>query len=86
LGWLLLGFLIVLAGVAIAPVPGPGGVPVIALGLTVILRHSRGAKRLFIRAQRRWPRALTPVRRLLQRKAARRPLDADAPAFLLKAA
>ena len=93
LGWLLLGSLIVLAGLVIAPLPGPGGIPVIALGLTVILRHSRAARRLFIRAQRRWPRVLTPVRRFLQRKPARRPVAAPpapapaaAPAYVLKAA
>jgi hypothetical protein len=69
-GWVLLGLLVVLAGIVIAPIPGPGGIPVITLGMVVILRHSRSAKRSFIRAQRRWPRALSPVRRLLRTKPA----------------
>jgi hypothetical protein len=67
-GLLLLGVLIVLLGILIAPIPGPGGIPVIALGLVVILRNSYKAKRLFIRAQRRWPRWLTPIRKLMRKE------------------
>jgi hypothetical protein len=52
------------AGMAL---PGPGGLPVVALGLILVLRTSTGAKRLFIKAHRRWPRVLSPVRRLLRR-------------------
>ncbi|RYF90128.1 MAG: hypothetical protein EON95_17545 [Caulobacteraceae bacterium] len=62
-----LGFLIIVLGLLIAPLPGPGGVPVITLGLILVLRASYGAKRLFVKAVRRWPRALSPVRRLLRR-------------------
>lgn len=62
-----LGFLVIALGVLIAPLPGPGGVPVITLGLILVLRASTGAKRLFIKAYRRWPRQLSPIRRLLRR-------------------
>ncbi len=63
-----LGGVIVLAGVVIAPLPGPGGIPVIAVGLIVILRNSYKAKRMFVRAHRRWPRIVHPLRRLMRKE------------------
>jgi len=63
---LALGLLVVLLGIVIAPLPGPMGAPVMAVGLVLILRASPGAKRLFIRANRRWPRVVGPLRRLLR--------------------
>ncbi|WP_334163691.1 hypothetical protein [Phenylobacterium sp.] len=63
-----LGGLIVVAGVLIAPIPGPGGIPVIAVGLIVILRNSYKAKRVFVRAHRRWPKVVHPIRRLMRRE------------------
>jgi len=65
---LLLGLAIVLAGIAIAPLPGPGGVPVIVIGLMIVLRNSFRARRVFVRAQRRHPKMLFPIRRLLRRE------------------
>ena len=67
-GLVALGFLIVLLGILLSPIPGPGGIPVIALGLVVILRNSYKAKKMFVRAQLRWPRALSPLRRLLRKE------------------
>jgi len=67
-GLVALGSVIIVAGVVIAPLPGPGGIPVIALGLVVVLRNSYKAKRLFIRAQRRWPKTLHPMRRLMRKE------------------
>jgi predicted membrane chloride channel (bestrophin family) len=64
----LLGGVIVLAGILVAPLPGPGGIPVIALGLVVVLRNSYKAKRWFLRAQRRWPKVVHPIRRLMRRE------------------
>lgn len=61
------GVLVVLLGLLIAPLPGPGGIPVIALGLVLILRSSFWAKRQFIRAQYARPRYVYPFRRLLRR-------------------
>ena len=63
-----LGLVIVLAGIAIAPLPGPGGVPVIVVGLMIILRNSFRARRVFVRVQRRHPKMLFPIRRLLRRE------------------
>lgn len=63
-----LGVLVVVLGVLIAPLPGPGGLPVVALGLVLILRSSYWAKRQFIRAQYARPRWVYPVRRLLRRR------------------
>ena len=62
-----LGFVIILLGIIIAPLPGPGGIPVIALGLVFVLRNSYWAKRQFIRAQHKRPRYVYPFRRLLRR-------------------
>lgn len=67
-GLVTLGGLIMVAGVIIAPLPGPGGIPVMAVGLVVILRNSYKAKRMFVRSQRRWPKLLHPVRRLMRRE------------------
>jgi hypothetical protein len=62
-----LGLLIVLAGVAIAPLPGPGGIPVIVVGLMIILRNSFKARRQFVRFHHAHPRLVYPIRRLLRR-------------------
>ena len=62
------GLLVVLLGVLIAPLPGPGGVPVIAVGLMMILKGSYWAKRQFIRAQYARPRWVYPFRRLMRKK------------------
>lgn len=66
-GMMVLGVLVVILGLLIAPLPGPGGIPVIALGLVLILRSSYAAKRLFIRAQHARPRYVYPFRRLLRK-------------------
>jgi hypothetical protein len=66
--YMVAGVLVVILGILIAPLPGPGGIPVIALGLVLILRSSFWAKRQFIRAQHARPRYLYPFRRLLRRK------------------
>lgn len=67
IGGAALGWLVILLGILIAPLPGPGGIPVITVGLILVLRSSYAAKRWFIRAQHRFPKALTPIRRLLRR-------------------
>ncbi|MDO9474161.1 MAG: PGPGW domain-containing protein [Caulobacter sp.] len=63
-----LGVAIILLGIAIAPLPGPGGLPVIVVGLMVLLRNSFWAKRQFVRFQRAHPRTVFPIRRLLRRE------------------
>lgn len=62
-----LGIFVILLGILIAPLPGPGGIPVIALGLVLVLRSSYRAKRLFIRAQHARPRYVYPFRRLMRK-------------------
>jgi hypothetical protein len=63
-----LGILVALAGVLIAPLPGPGGLPVIVLGLMLILRNSFKARRQFVKFQRAHPKVVFPIRRLLRRE------------------
>ena len=48
------------------------GIIVLALGLTLVLRNSRWARRAFARAKRRWPRFGDLADRGLRRKSARR--------------
>jgi hypothetical protein len=67
LGLVLLGLLIVLLGFLIAPIPGPGGIPVIVLGLMIVLRNSFYARRQFVKIQRAHPKLIFPIRRLLRR-------------------
>ena len=66
-GLVVLGFLIILAGIAIAPLPGPGGIPVIVVGLMIILRNSFKARRQFVRLHHAHPRVISPIRRLLRK-------------------
>jgi hypothetical protein len=68
--WLLigLGLLIIAAGVLISPLPGPGGIPVIVLGLMLVLRNSFWARKQFIRVQKAHPKWVFPIRRLLRRE------------------
>jgi hypothetical protein len=66
-GMVLLGFAIIAAGVLIAPLPGPGGIPVIVVGLMIVLRNSFKARRQFVRLHRAHPKMLSPIRRLLRR-------------------
>ncbi|WP_317133974.1 PGPGW domain-containing protein [Brevundimonas huaxiensis] len=62
------GLFVVLLGILIAPLPGPGGIPVIAVGLMLILKSSFWAKRQFIRAQYAQPKWVYPFRRLMRKK------------------
>jgi hypothetical protein len=67
--WLLLGLggVLVVLGVLMAPLPGPLGLPVTLAGLVLILRNSFRLRRVFIKVQRRHPRFVFPLRRLLRR-------------------
>lgn len=66
-GLVLLGLAIIVFGIAIAPLPGPGGIPVIVVGLMIVLKNSFKARRQFVRLQRAHPKVLSPIRRLLRR-------------------
>jgi hypothetical protein len=68
LGLVVIGLLIVLTGVLIAPLPGPMGLPVVVVGLMIVLRNSFRARKQFIRFQRAHPKMIFPLRRLLRRE------------------
>jgi UDP-N-acetylmuramyl pentapeptide phosphotransferase/UDP-N-acetylglucosamine-1-phosphate transferase len=63
-----LGALIMVLGVAIAPLPGPMGMPLVVVGLMLILRNSFKARRQFVRFQQAHPKMIFPIRRLLRRE------------------
>jgi len=50
------GVALIIISPIVGAIPGPGGIPVFAAGLALALRNSDRAKRLFVRAKRRWPK------------------------------
>ena len=68
--WLLiaLGILLMVMGVAIAPLPGPMGMPLVVVGLMLVLRNSFKARRQFVRFQHAHPKMIFPIRRLMRRE------------------
>ena len=68
--WLLIGvgIVLMLMGVAIAPLPGPLGVPLVVVGLMLVLRNSFKARRQFVRIQHAHPKMVLPIRRLMRRE------------------
>lgn len=62
-----LGAGLVALGAVIAPIPGPGGLPVMLVGTVVLLRHSPRMRRHWVRARRRWPATFGPLDTLLRR-------------------
>lgn len=66
-GLAMLGGLIVIIGILMAPLPGPLGIPVIVVGLMLTLRNSFKARRQFVRFQQAHPKMIFPIRRLLRR-------------------
>ena len=67
-GLVILGLAIIALGIPIAPIPGPGGIPVIVVGLMIVLRNSFKARRQFVKIQRAHPKMIFPIRRLLRRE------------------
>ena len=62
--------LMILAPLVLGPTaPGPAGLLGFALGLALVLRNSRWAKRRYVRFKRRWPRAGRLTDRGLRRPA-----------------
>ena len=51
-----LGCLLILAGLLIAPLPGPGGIFLIAPGVALVLKTSMWAKRRYVHFKKRWPK------------------------------
>ena len=52
-----LGVLLIVGGFIIAPLPGPGGIFLIAPGLALVLKTSMWAKRHYVRVKRWQPKA-----------------------------
>lgn len=69
---LTLGWILLVIGPIIGLLPGPGGIPITAAGLALILSQSYTARRLFVRWQQRHPRVLGPLRRLMVRRRGKR--------------
>ena len=63
--WLMVltGIVIVIAGLLTFVLPIPIGLPLLALGLFILVRHSQVARYMMIKAARRYP----GLRRLLRR-------------------
>src|SRR4051794_7188556 len=51
-----LGCLLIAAAPIVGPIPGPGGIIVFAAGLSLVLKYSGWAKRLYVRFKRRHPK------------------------------
>lgn len=65
---LAVGCLLMGVGLIGAVLPGHLGVPVLVVGLIIVLRTSRPARRQFVGLQRRHPKLVFPLRRLLRRE------------------
>jgi hypothetical protein len=72
---LILGWLIVLVGLALGPIPGPGGIPIIAVGSMLVLSQSLTARKQFIRLQKRHPKFMVPIRHVLSKRYRKKPTD-----------
>jgi hypothetical protein len=67
-----LGILMMIAGVAIGPLPGPGFLIVFPLGLMLCLQNSAWAKRVYVRFKRSHPRYGERADRIMRRVSAAR--------------
>jgi hypothetical protein len=71
-GMFALGVILIIAGLAIAPIPGPGGIFLIAPGLALILKTSMWAKRHYVKLKRWQPKAGRWTDWALRRQSAQR--------------
>lgn len=67
-----LGVVLIIVGIIVAPLPGPGGVFFIAPGAALILKTSMWAKRRYVRFKRWQPKAGRWTDWALQRRSAKR--------------
>ena len=74
-GMFALGVLLIIGGLIIAPIPGPGGVFLIAPGVALILKTSMWAKRRYVKLTRWQPKAGYWTDKALRRKSAERRRD-----------
>ena len=66
------GVLLIIGGFIIAPLPGPGGIFLIAPGLALVLKTSLWAKRHYVRLKRWQPKAGRWMDWALRRRSAQR--------------
>ena len=66
------GLLLIALTPLVGPIPGPGGVIVFAGGLSLVLKYSGWAKRLYVRLKRRHPKKGAWADWSLRRQSARR--------------
>ena len=66
------GILLIVVGIIIGPLPGPGFIPLFIGGLTLLLRYAKWSKRLYVRLKRRWPKQGAFADRGLRRASAKR--------------
>jgi Putative transmembrane protein (PGPGW) len=71
-GLFAIGVILIILGVVLAPLPGPGGIFLIAPGLALILKTSMWAKRHYVKFKRWQPKAGRWTDWALQRRSAKR--------------
>src|SRR3954454_589669 len=67
-----LGFLLIAITPLVGPIPGPGGIIVFGAGLSLILKYTGWAKRLYVRFKRKHPKKGSWADWSLRRASARR--------------
>ena len=68
----LIGLLLIAITPLVGPIPGPGGIIVFGAGLTLVLKYSGWAKRLYVRLKRKHPKKGEWADWSLRRRSARR--------------
>lgn len=72
-----LGFVLIALTPLVGPIPGPGGIIVFGAGLSLILKYTGWAKRLYVRFKRRHPNKGRWTDWSLRRSSARRREEAQ---------
>ena len=73
--WMALGWLLIAISPLLGPVPGPGGIPLFAAGVAILLRNSTWAKRRYVLVKRRWPKLGRLTDKVMRR--GKRPVEAN---------
>ncbi len=73
--WMALGWLLIVVSPLVGPIPGPGGIPVFAAGVALLLRNSTWAKRRYVLVKRRWPKLGRLTDKVMRR--GKRPVEAN---------
>jgi hypothetical protein len=72
IGQIVLGVILIAMTPLLGPLPGPGGIILFGLGLGLILRNSRWAKKRYVDFKRRYPKSGGWADWGLRRKSAKR--------------